>query len=55
MGENYISCGGELGSINISEDVISSIVESAISEIEVNSVSAKIFFKKLDTAKLYMK
>lgn len=34
MGENYISCGGELGSINISEDVISSIVKSAISEIE---------------------
>ena len=34
MGENYISCSGELGSINISEDVISSIVKSAISEID---------------------
>ena len=34
MGENYITCSGELGSINISEDVISSIVKSAISEIE---------------------
>ena len=34
MGENYITCGGELGSINISEDVISSIVKSAIAEID---------------------
>lgn len=34
MGENYITCSGELGTINISEDVISSIVKSAISEIE---------------------
>ena len=34
MGENYITYSGELGSINISEDVISSIVKSAISEIE---------------------
>lgn len=34
MGENYITCGGELGSINISEEVISSIVKSTISEIE---------------------
>ena len=34
MGENYISCSGELGSINISEDVISSIVKSAIAEID---------------------
>ena len=34
MGENYITCSGELGSINISEEVISSIVRSAVSEIE---------------------
>ena len=34
MGENYISCSGELGSINISDDVISSIVKSAIAEID---------------------
>ena len=34
MGENYITCSGELGSINISEDVISSIVKSAIAEID---------------------
>ena len=34
MGENYITCNGELGSINISEDVISSIVRSAIAEID---------------------
>ena len=34
MGENYISCSGELGSINISEDVISSIVKAAIAEID---------------------
>ena len=34
MVENYITCNGELGSINISEEVISTIVKSAISEIE---------------------
>jgi len=34
MGENYITCNGELGNINISEDVISSIVRSAIAEID---------------------
>ena len=34
MGENYITCSCELGSINISEDVISSIVKSAIAEID---------------------
>ena len=34
MSENYITCSGELGSINISEDVISSVVKSAISEID---------------------
>ncbi len=34
MGENYITCSGELGSINISEEVISTIVKSAISEID---------------------
>lgn len=34
MGENYITCQEENGSINISEEVISSIVRSAISEVE---------------------
>ncbi len=34
MGDNYIRCQEEKGSINISEDVISSIVRSAISELE---------------------
>ena len=31
MGENYITCQDEKGSINISEEVISSMVRSAIS------------------------
>ncbi|MBR5094660.1 MAG: Asp23/Gls24 family envelope stress response protein [Oscillospiraceae bacterium] len=34
MGENYISCQEANGSINISEDVISSMVRSAITEVE---------------------
>lgn len=34
MGENYITCQAEKGSINISEEVITSVVRSAISEIE---------------------
>ena len=34
MGENYITCQAEIGSINISEEVISSIVRSAIAEVE---------------------
>ena len=34
MGENYITCQAETGSINISEEVIASVVRSAISEIE---------------------
>ena len=34
MGENYITCREENGSINISEDVISSMVRAAVSEIE---------------------
>ena len=34
MGENYITCQEEIGSINISEDVISSMVRSAILEVE---------------------
>ena len=34
MGDNYITCSGELGSINISEEVIGSIVKVAVSEIE---------------------
>lgn len=34
MGENYITCQQENGSINISEEVISSLVSSAIAEVE---------------------
>lgn len=34
MGENYISCKEENGSINISEDVISGMVRTAITEVE---------------------
>lgn len=34
MGENYITCQGEHGSINISEDVLVSMVRAAVSEID---------------------
>ncbi len=34
MGENYITCREENGSINISEEVISSLVRAAIAEVE---------------------
>lgn len=34
MGDNYITCQEEKGSINISEEVINSVVRSAISEVE---------------------
>ncbi|MCR5135946.1 MAG: Asp23/Gls24 family envelope stress response protein [Oscillospiraceae bacterium] len=34
MGENYISCRQEHGSINISEDVISGVVRTAVTEVE---------------------
>ena len=34
MGENYITCREENGSINISEEVISTMVRTAISEVE---------------------
>ena len=34
MGDNYISYREENGSINISEDVISSIVRAAVNEVE---------------------
>ena len=34
MGENYICCRVENGSINISEDVISTMVRSTVSEVE---------------------
>lgn len=34
MGENYISCRQDQGSINISEDVICSIVRAAATEVE---------------------
>ena len=34
MGENYITCHEQLGSINISEDVIYSMVRAAITEVD---------------------
>ena len=34
MNDNYITCQDENGSINISEDVIYSLVKTAISEVE---------------------
>ena len=34
MGENYITCQEQLGSINISEDVIYSMVRTAITEVD---------------------
>lgn len=34
MGENYITCQDDNGSINISEEVITSLVRSAIAEVE---------------------
>lgn len=34
MGENYITCREENGSINISEDVVSSTVRAAIAEVD---------------------
>ena len=34
MGDNYISCKAENGSINISEDVISTMVRTAITEMD---------------------
>ena len=34
MGETYISCHEEKGSINISEEVISGMVRSAVTEVE---------------------
>ena len=34
MGDNYISCKAENGSINISEDVISTLIRTAITEID---------------------
>lgn len=34
MGDNYISCREKNGSINISEDVISTMVQTAITEVD---------------------
>ena len=34
MGENYITCREEFGSINISEDVIAGMVRNAVMEVE---------------------
>lgn len=34
MGENYITCREENGSINISEEVISTMVRAAVSEVD---------------------
>ena len=34
MGENYITCQEDMGSINISEDVIAGMVRNAVLEVE---------------------
>ena len=34
MGENYITCREENGSINISEDVIAGVVRAAVAEVD---------------------
>ena len=34
MGENYITCREEIGSINISEEVISGMVRAAVAEVD---------------------
>jgi len=34
MGENYITCREEKGSINISEDVIAAMVRAAVAEVD---------------------
>lgn len=34
MSDNYISCREEYGTVNISEDVVISLVKSAVSEVE---------------------
>ncbi len=34
MGENYICCQAEMGTINISEEVITGVVKSAVAEVE---------------------
>lgn len=34
MGENYITCREEKGSINISEDVIAAMVRAAVTEVD---------------------
>ena len=34
MGENYICCQAEKGSINISEEVITGVVKTAVEEVE---------------------
>ena len=47
MGENYITCKDEKGSINISEDVLVSMVRAAVNEIDgvaslVNNAGAEL-------------
>ena len=47
MGENYITCKEEKGSINISEDVLVSMVRAAVNEIDgvaslVNNAGAEL-------------
>ena len=38
MGENYITCKEEKGSINISEDVLVSMVRAAVNEIDLSLI-----------------
>lgn len=41
MGDNYISCKDENGSINISEEVISAMVREAVTEVDgVSAISS---------------
>ena len=42
MGENYITCHEQLGSINISEEVIYSMVRAAITEVDGVAAGAEL-------------
>ena len=47
MGENYITCQAEKGSINISEEVITSVVKSAIGDSSPSFQSVPALRKKI--------
>ena len=50
MADNYITCQGEKGSINISEDVIVSVVRNAV--IEIDGVAGVVNTAGVDLAEL---